>query len=208
MDVNDKPYHHGGLRAALVSAALDALEQGGPGALSLRGLAKAVGVSPMAPYHHFADRNALLAAVAAAGFERLQAGKAMALAAAMTSPEQGLIMGSVAYVEFVLAHPQLYRLMKGAEFADSADYPDLKAAAAAPVESLLGMLARLAAEHPGLALDLGRCAQMLWALSHGAGILALDGQIERTAAAALVEDGARTLIAGWLHPRWQASSGR
>ncbi len=199
--MSDKPYHHGGLRAALISAALDALERDGPGGLSLRGLAKAVGVSPMAPYHHFADRAALLAAVATAGFERLQAGKATALALAAISPEQGLITGTIAYVEFVLAHPQLYRLMKGAEFAGSGDYPDLKAAAAAPVDSLLDMLARLAAEHPNVALDQGRCATMLWALAHGAGMLALDGQIERAAALTLVADGAQTLIAGWLHPR-------
>ncbi len=67
-----KPYHHGELRAALVAAALDVREREGPKALPLLALARAVGVSSMAPYHHSLDRDALLAAVATAGFEQFQ----------------------------------------------------------------------------------------------------------------------------------------
>ncbi|MFC6746387.1 TetR/AcrR family transcriptional regulator [Methylobacterium persicinum] len=67
----DKDYHHGDLRAALVLAALERLEAGGAAALSLRGIARDCGVSAMAPYRHFADKDALLDAVAGHGFQEL-----------------------------------------------------------------------------------------------------------------------------------------
>src|SRR2546423_14880513 len=64
------PYHHGDLRDALVQAALQDAEQGGPEAISLKALAKKLGVSQPAPYRHFADREALLEAVTAAAFRQ------------------------------------------------------------------------------------------------------------------------------------------
>ena len=67
-------YHHGDLRSALVEAGLAILaESGDAGALSLREAARRAGVSAMAPYRHFADKEALLAAIATVGFERLAA---------------------------------------------------------------------------------------------------------------------------------------
>src|SRR3989442_12520138 len=66
-------YHHGDLRDALVQAALQDAEQGGPEAISLKALAKKLGVSQPAPYRHFADREALLEAVAATAGRQLNA---------------------------------------------------------------------------------------------------------------------------------------
>ena len=66
-----KPYHHGDLRRALVEAAERILENEGPSALSLRAVAREAGVSAAAPYHHFKDKNELLAAIAQEGFELL-----------------------------------------------------------------------------------------------------------------------------------------
>src|ERR1700759_4947056 len=68
-----RPYHHGDLREALISAAMSAVETGGPEALSLRDLAQSLGVSSAAPYRHFPDRKALLDEVAARGFADLDA---------------------------------------------------------------------------------------------------------------------------------------
>src|ERR1700756_4893606 len=68
---DDSSYHHGDLHAALVKAAAAEVERGGYENLSLRELAESLGVSRTAPYRHFADRRALLAAVAADGFERV-----------------------------------------------------------------------------------------------------------------------------------------
>ena len=66
-------YHHGDLRDALVQAALQEAEQGGPEAISIKALAKKLGVSQPAPYRHFADREALLAAVTAEAFRQFSA---------------------------------------------------------------------------------------------------------------------------------------
>lgn len=192
-----KPYHHGELRAALVAAALDILERDGPAALSLRGLARSVGVSAMAPYHHFEDRAALLAAVAAAGFDQLQQRKLDLHAQLGASPKEALIAGTESYVRFVLDHPNLYRLMKGAEFADHARYPDLQRAAAAPAGMLMAILAQLF-DGSVPPMPLSDCAQMLWGLSHGIGTLALDGQISTNDAEHLARIGARSMIDGWL----------
>ena len=68
--ISDRTYHHGDLRAALVAAALDLLETAGEAALSLRAAARACGVSAMAPYRHFADKEDLLEAVAAPAVTR------------------------------------------------------------------------------------------------------------------------------------------
>src|ERR1700744_2128592 len=65
------PYHHGGLRGALIAAAQAILESEGLATLSLRAVARSAGVSPAAPYHHFPDKQALLDAVAERGFDAL-----------------------------------------------------------------------------------------------------------------------------------------
>src|SRR5437667_9112230 len=64
-------YHHGSLRGELITACVQLIEAEGIGAVSLRRVARAAGVSPGAPYHHFADRSTLLAAIAAQGYELL-----------------------------------------------------------------------------------------------------------------------------------------
>ena len=69
----EAPYHHGGLRDALIGAAQEILEDEGLAALSLRAVARRAGVSPAAPYHHFPDKQALLDAVAERGFDALTA---------------------------------------------------------------------------------------------------------------------------------------
>src|ERR1700756_282314 len=77
-------YHHGDLRDALVQAALREAEQGGPEAISIKALAKKLGVSQPAPYRHFADREALLQAVTAEAFRQFNA----VLAEAITKPSK------------------------------------------------------------------------------------------------------------------------
>jgi AcrR family transcriptional regulator len=107
------PYHHGDLRDALVRAARTILEHEGLAALSLRGVARAAGVSPAAPYHHFPDKQALRDAVAEQGFE--------ALTLAMTTrmgnkkdPQARLEASGVGYVTFAVENPALFALMFGA----------------------------------------------------------------------------------------------
>jgi AcrR family transcriptional regulator len=103
-------YHHGDLKSALIEAALKAVEQGGSEAVSLRELAQQLGVSRAAPYRHFADRDALLAEVAARGFEDLVA----QYEAALAEPGEGLQVlrrTRRVYLDFAERRPGLFRLM-------------------------------------------------------------------------------------------------
>ncbi|HXQ13376.1 MAG TPA: TetR family transcriptional regulator [Caulobacteraceae bacterium] len=112
----DKPaYHHGDLKSALITAAMAAVEQAGPDAVSLRDLAQSLGVSRAAPYRHFADRDALLAAVAAKGFEELIAVYENALSGPGDGRER-LRRGLVDYLEFARRRPGLHALMFESDF--------------------------------------------------------------------------------------------
>jgi len=103
-------YHHGDLANALVKAALKLVEQGGAEAVSLRDLTQSLGVSRAAPYRHFEDRDALLAAVAARGFEDLNAEYETALAA--PGDGQAILYATArAFFGFAARRPGLYRLM-------------------------------------------------------------------------------------------------
>jgi AcrR family transcriptional regulator len=190
-------YHHGELRAALIEAALSALEHGGVQALSLRGLARTVGVSPMAPYHHFADRAELLVAITVEGFQRLQTSKERALAGAGDDPAKGLVAGTVNYVEFMIANPNLHRLMHDIQVAERAVHPELAKAAAAPAAALLQLVERLLSAHSST-YAAQNAATSIWAFAHGIGTLALSGQLGPAQARSVAQAGAEALIQGWL----------
>ncbi|CAM5543275.1 hypothetical protein STANM309S_00955 [Streptomyces tanashiensis] len=96
MTTSRSTYHHGELRQAVLAAALDVIATDGPGALSLRDLARRAGVSHAAPAHHFKDRTGLLTAIATQGYELLAAG----LAGTARLRERG-----VRYVRFAVEHP-------------------------------------------------------------------------------------------------------
>jgi AcrR family transcriptional regulator len=188
------PYHHGDLRTALLDAAMTIVARDGAAALSLRGVARAAGVSAMAPYHHFADRAALVAEVAAIGFERLYVDKLAALAASDDGPRAALVAGARAYVGFILANPELYRLMKGNELADRAAHPALATVAARPGAKLAELVAALGP----LNVTPASAAKAIWALAHGLGLLAIDGYLESAGVALdLASAGTEALIAGF-----------
>src|SRR6266850_8184535 len=156
-------YHHGDLRPALLRAAADVLEKQGVEALTLRGVARRAGVSHNAPYRHFKDRNALLAALAEDGFRAL--GKAL-------EGKSGISMGE-AYVRFGLAHPARFRLMFGGGVRLS-DHPALREASSLAYEALLSALrSRHDLPDPEIA------AAAAWSLVHGLANLLLDGHFER-----------------------------
>lgn len=193
------PYHHGDLREALLGAALAIVETDGAAALSLRGAARAAGVSPMAPYHHFQDREALVAAVAQAGFERFYADKLAALAASEIDPVEMAVAGARAYVAFVLAHPELYRLMKSPELADRSRHPGLAAAAAAPSQRLADLIGALVAEGR-IKAPTDVVGKAVWALVHGLGMLAIDRYLEGGEHLLdLAEQSTRAIIAGFAN---------
>src|SRR5512140_286916 len=105
----ENTYHHGDLRDALIKAALREAEQGGPEAISLKALAKQLGVSQPAPYRHFADREALLAEVTTEAFRQFNA----VLRNSMSQPSKHSRLSRIAQatLDFGLRRNGIYRLM-------------------------------------------------------------------------------------------------
>lgn len=174
-------YHHGDLSRALVVAATRLVEAGGGGRLTLRAAAQAAGVSVAAPYRHFADREALLAAVLAEGFLEL-ARRTDAARLAAPDPMAALAATGLAYVKFAAAHPRTYRLMFGPE-CDKASHPALMQAGLAARGVLHQAVADCNAAgllRPGA--DVQQVALAGWALTHGLASLHVDGLLAGTPA--------------------------
>jgi AcrR family transcriptional regulator len=168
-------YHHGDLRRALIDAALSLVADGSVADLSLREVARRAGVTYAAPYHHFADKSALLAAVAGQGFEQLVAELERA-AARRTTLESELLAMAEAYVAFAMTHPAHYRVMFLPDVKQSPDADELRAVA----DRSFGMLQQRVAR--GRAGESERAHQVLattvWAALHGLSLLAIDGILQ------------------------------
>src|SRR5688572_23914771 len=113
VDVTRADYHHGDLRRALLDATLRLVELHGPQGFTLRAAARAAGVTAGAPYHHFKDKDALLGAVAAEGFELFRAALQGAAARPAATPRERMRNVGVAYVLFAVEHPTRFRVMLG-----------------------------------------------------------------------------------------------
>jgi AcrR family transcriptional regulator len=208
-------YHHGDLRNALVASAVRLIETGGTSAFSLREAARDVGVSANAAYRHFDDKSALMTAVAEFGFGQLATRMVTAMASAAAGRAKG--PASVArfkavgraYVEFAIAHPELFRVMFGecgAECRRAEPRPDAPenpwSLLGKSLDALVadGLLA--AEQRPGAELK-------AWSVVHGFASLALDGLAtmptarERGAALEALLDFAVTGLCGdarvWPH---------
>ncbi|WNI24366.1 TetR/AcrR family transcriptional regulator [Streptomyces sp. ITFR-16] len=162
---SDRAYHHGDLRRAVLTAALDVIATEGPAALSLRDLARRAGVSHAAPAHHFKDRTGLLTAIATEGYTLFAA----ALAGAPDLRERG-----VAYVRFAATHPAHFQVMfqPGLYRVDDPALLAAKEHASAELRAgVTGLPATGRGEDPRLA---GVAA---WSLAHGFATLLLSGNL-------------------------------
>lgn len=171
-----KPYHHGDLRAALLEAAEAELIEKGVDAFSLRGAAKRAGVSHAAPAHHFKDSNALLDALAAAGFARLNAAMREEQAKAGQDKKAQLTGIGIGYVHFALANPELLQLMFGAS-RRRGDDPELQrnseAAFSVLVNGVGSVRGREAFQSEAGWRDVAAC----WSMVHGYAQLAIAGKM-------------------------------
>jgi AcrR family transcriptional regulator len=170
-------YHHGSLREELISACLALIAAEGIAAVSLRRVAREAGVSPGAPYHHFADRAALLAAISTQGFMLLAARLEDARASA-TGPADALGALLGAYVGFAREQPAYFTLMFRPELSKPEKHPEAQAAG----ESALGVLIEVVADcqRAGVAAagDAAALAAMAWALGTGLASLWSEGQLD------------------------------
>lgn len=184
-------YHHGDLKAALRDAAERILIERGEAEVGLREVARSVGVSHAAPYRHYESREALLADIAAGGFERLGARMA---AVGEASPRDRIAAIAGAYVGFALEEPAIFRLMFGPELSKPS-HPELKAKADAAFAAAREAVTALGVEPPAT-MEAVAC----WALVHGLATLILDDRIEEhggaLATAELVRGAGDVLLAG------------
>ena len=179
-------YHHGDLRDALIRAALQQAERDGPEAISIKALTRKLGVSQPAPYRHFADREALLAAVAAEAFRQFNA----QLREAIDKPSKRskLSRFARAVLDFGLRRNGIFRLMFASRVIACAEGDsELHAAASESFALLVEAL-----EAPAVGLLRERQALKIWASLHGVVMLAeqglLTGQAAGTTREELVED--------------------
>lgn len=165
-------YHHGELRTALIDAALTILTTQGMDALSLRPLARAVGVTQAAPYSHFRDKDDLLAAIAEVGFQRLAL--RMVDAATGLSGIQPRIERLVsAYIHFAVENKALFQLMFSRELSVMKNYPTLAMTAGKSYSLFSSVLSKRIA--PGE--DAAFMTVIIWSLCHGLTTLIVDEKI-------------------------------
>jgi AcrR family transcriptional regulator len=137
-----KSYHHGNLRAELLDTAIRQLQETGIEDLSLRALARSLGVSQTAPYRHFADKNELLAALATRGYRDLLTALRAASADIEDCPRAQLMAFAHAYVDYAATNPKLFKLMFGPALQPTDRYPELRAASRDTLQLVQDILQR------------------------------------------------------------------
>lgn len=169
-------YHHGDLRRALLQEALATIRSEGVEGLTLREIGARLGVSRTALYRHFADKAALLEAVATEGFRTFRE----QLVAAWTEAGPGRAgfdaMGT-AYVRFAVTNPSHYRVMFGGFVDPEQHQPELATEASGALQALEGALAALQRDGLVRSDDTPTMARYVWSVVHGVAMLRIDGQL-------------------------------
>ena len=202
-----RPYHHGNLKKTLLDAAVKVIAKVGPRAFTLREVARQAKVSHNAPYRHFRDKEELLAAVAAQGFERL-ADSMIEAAAPDGDPLNALMLTGRGYVQFALRWPEHFSVMF--DHCENLDaFPDYAASARRAFQVLLDhvVAAQRAGELPSA--EANPLALTCWSMVHGIAKLAISNLLPFTSQDAVLEFTAfatRALSDGLGKPRSKTSS--
>ncbi len=192
--MSERPYHHGNLRTALLAAAERTLRERGAQELSLRELARDVGVSHGAPRRHFPDRQALLDALAESGFARLGAELGAAFDQAGEQFERRLRSVATAYIRFATEDAALLELMfAGKKHEDSGPLHD---AAERAFSVMLELIAQGQAEGALEAGDPERVGLVLFATIQGIAALVTGGIVSAAQVGELVDDAAERFLRG------------
>ena len=172
------PYHHGDLRNALIMAGLAALEDIGARELSLRFVARSVGVSEAAPSRHFDGKEGLLAAMAAQGFSELATQRRAVKVSEDTSSNKVRAMMDQ-YVRFAQQHKGLFDLMVGPRILQRDAHTELTQASNESFELFAGAVCDLALALGWTAAQLNLVVHAAWAVEHGLASLILGGRAPR-----------------------------
>ncbi len=176
-------YHHGDLRRALLDAALQLASERGIANFTLREVARLAGVSHNAPYHHFADKGALVEALAIENFEILERDLREAYERAEGNSLDKLLEAGVAYVRFALRHPAAFRLMFRPELHQHSHGVENDAVELAGYEANQILLSGIRISQQEGLITPDRDVQLLsvaaWSSVHGLAILLLDNSIQK-----------------------------
>jgi AcrR family transcriptional regulator len=172
----DRPYHHGNLRRGLLDEALATIRTDGVDGLTLREIGARLGVSRTALYRHFADKRALLTAVATEGFRMLREQLVTAWEEGGRGRAAFESMGA-AYIHFAASNPAHYRVMFGGFVESEACPPELTTEAAGAFQALVDALASLQRDGAMRGDDAVLMARYVWAVVHGVAMLGIDGQL-------------------------------
>lgn len=173
---NRRRYHHGDLRDVLIRAANDVLKTDGVQSLSIRGIARAAGVSQAAPYHHFKDRQALLRAVAMQGHIELRR-VTRQYTANEVDPYQRLRKIGIAYLLFAYDNPDQFGLMFSREVSNSQtlEQADIVNENLTTLRAALGDLLGIDAEAKDCRLE--HAVLTAWSLVHGLAMLVVEDRV-------------------------------
>ena len=172
--IASRPYHHGDLRQSLIEAACQHLLESGADTLSLRALARQVGVSQTAPYRHFESKSALFRAIAVHGFELLAAETSAVASQHEDDLEQAIVEICVAYVDFARRNPEKYQLFFDSSLVDFNQSEALREAGTAAFSVLTNVIEQGIKEGVFVDRPMLEVAGAIWASVHGAASLLLS----------------------------------
>ena len=184
-------YHHGDLPQEVHQHALAIVREHGDSAISLRALAKQIGVSTPALYRHFADRESLLAEIAISGFQWL---REQLLQVEQQDPRQALIGIGLTYVAFAQNEPNLYRLMFGGRVLPLGAHPRLDSAGKGAFQVLEDTVASARDRGYLKPLPLSLMTATAWSLVHGLSLLTIDGHLPATESEPYLAEGVTSLL--------------
>ena len=172
-----KTYHHGDLKNALIKAGVEILAKDGVSGLSLRKVASRAGVSHTAPYSHFVDKQALIAAISTEGFRQLYERISLVAEKNKTKPSRQLSEVAWAYVQFAMDDRDRFKVMFSGVLEKEKEYPEFVTESQRNFQLVQGIVEanQAAGVLSGGPADLVTLSA--WGIVHGFIMLLLEGQI-------------------------------
>ena len=172
-----KSYHHGDLKNALIKAGVEILAKEGVSGLSLRKVAQKAGVSHTAPYSHFADKQALIAAISTEGFRQLYKRVSAVIDEYQTKPSTQLVEVAWAYVQFAMDDPDRFKVMFSGVLEKEKEYPEFVAESQRSFQLVKMIVEANQTSGKLRSGSSGLAALSVWGIIHGFVMLLLEGQI-------------------------------